>query len=90
MRKEKILKENGKGENYTHTQTENRKNTITHVHVVSLGPLLLATDVCLDGLSDGQLASPLADLRQVSAGEPMRHLGQVVQVHTLTHQTKNG
>ena len=48
--------------------------------------LLLSPDVGINALSDGELAGPLADLSQVSAGEALGHLGQKVQVHILGHR----
>ena len=45
--------------------------------------LLLPPDVSVNALSDGQLASSLTDLSEVSARESLGHLGQVGQVHLL-------
>jgi len=45
--------------------------------------LLLSPDVSINALSDGQLASSLTYLSEVSARESLGHLGQVGQVHLL-------
>ena len=45
--------------------------------------LLLSPDVGVNALSDGQLASSLADLSQVGARESLGHLCQEVQVNLL-------
>lgn len=45
--------------------------------------LTLGLDLGFDGLSDGQLTGPLADLCQVSARETLCDARQVFQIHVL-------
>lgn len=46
----------------------------------------LALDLGLDGLADGQLARALADLRQVRAAEPLRHLDECNNVTYINNK----
>lgn len=54
-----------------------------HKDACSVLPLTLSFDLCLNGLADGQLTSPLADLCEVSAGETICDARQILQVHVL-------
>jgi len=48
----------------------------------------LLSDLCLDGLSDGQFTSSLTNLSQIGSRETMSYLGQVFQVDILYTDTK--
>lgn len=55
-----------------------------HWDAGSVLPLTLSLDLSLNGLTDGQLARPLADLGQISARKAVRDAGQIIQIHVLT------
>lgn len=59
------------------------KQKSDHGDARSVLPLTLSLDLGLDGLTDGQLTGPLADLCQVSSGETVCDARQVFQVHIL-------
>lgn len=54
-----------------------------HGDAWSVLPLTLSLDFSLNGLADGQLTGPLADLSQVSSRKALCNARQVLQIHIL-------
>jgi hypothetical protein len=64
-----------------------QKYVATYIHVGVSDPVLLLTNVRLNGLPDGQLTRTLTDLRQVSTAKAMRGASQEINVHILYNNT---
>lgn len=64
------------------TGTYGKKLQTHHGRWIGL-PLPFSPNLTLDGFTDGQLASSLAYLCQVSSREAISHLGQELQIYIL-------